>query len=81
MNYSSKKRKTGAHTPTAMGSENSNNSVSSETSSSVVTVSSIIQSIPSNSVQPTVTEATSLSTVSELEKLKVRIIVLSVKKY
>ncbi|XP_044579916.1 protein AF-10-like isoform X2 [Cotesia glomerata] len=70
LNYSSKKRKTGTHTPTAIGSENSNNSVSSEASGSVVTVSSIIQSIPSNSVQPTVTEATSLSTVSELEKLK-----------
>ncbi|XP_014298758.1 protein AF-10 isoform X2 [Microplitis demolitor] len=73
LSYTSKKRKTGAHTPTALGSENSNNSASSEASGSVVAVSSITQLTPSNSVQPTVTEATSLSTTSEPEKLKLKI--------
>ncbi|XP_012288571.1 protein AF-10 isoform X2 [Orussus abietinus] len=70
--HSNKKRKTGARTPTAIGSENSNHSVSSEASGSVVVaVSSVVQqAIASNSVQPTVTEATSLSTTTEPDKFK-----------
>ncbi|XP_034944970.1 protein AF-10 isoform X2 [Chelonus insularis] len=69
--HTTKKRKTGARTPTVLGSENSNNSVSSEASGSVVVaVSSIVQPTSSNMVQPTVTEATSLSSTSEPEKSK-----------
>ncbi|XP_054009866.1 protein AF-10 isoform X2 [Hylaeus anthracinus] len=66
----SKKRKTGARTPTVIGNENSNQSVSSEASGSVVVaVSSIVQqAISSNSVQ--ITEATSLSTTTDPEKSK-----------
>ncbi|XP_033327511.2 coiled coil domain containing protein Alhambra isoform X4 [Megalopta genalis] len=68
----SKKRKTGARTPTVIGNENSNQSVSSEASGSVVVaVSSIVQqTVSSNSVQTTITEATSLSTTTEPEKSK-----------
>ncbi|XP_029157456.1 protein AF-10 isoform X2 [Nylanderia fulva] len=70
--HTSKKRKTGARTPTVLGSENSNQSVSSETSGSVVVaVSTVVQqTVPSNNVQPTITEATSLSTTTEPEKSK-----------
>ncbi|EFN73311.1 Protein AF-10 [Camponotus floridanus] len=70
--HTSKKRKTGARTPTVIGNENSNQSASSETSGSVVVaVSSVVQqTIPSNNVQPTITEATSLSTTTEPEKSK-----------
>lgn len=67
--HTSKKRKTGARTPT-VGNENSNQSASSEASGSVVVaVSSVMQQmVPSNNVQPTITEATSLSTTTEPEK-------------
>lgn len=70
--HTSKKRKTGARTPTVIGNENSNQSASSEASGSVVmTVSSMVQqTVPSNNVQPTITEATSLSITMEPEKLK-----------
>lgn len=71
--HTSKKRKTGARTPTVIGNENSNQSASSETSGSVVVaVSTVVQQavIPSNNVQPTITEATSLSTTTEPEKSK-----------
>ncbi|XP_043273834.1 protein AF-10 isoform X2 [Venturia canescens] len=72
--HTGKKRKTGARTPTVIANDNSNHSVSSEASSSVViAVSSVVQqqqTINANSVQPTVTEATSLSTMSEPEKNK-----------
>ncbi|XP_071574877.1 uncharacterized protein Alh isoform X2 [Temnothorax nylanderi] len=70
--HTSKKRKTGARTPTVIGNENSNQSASSEASGSVVmTVSSMAQQIvPSNNVQPTITEATSLSVTTEPEKSK-----------
>ncbi|KAK2585361.1 hypothetical protein KPH14_010039 [Odynerus spinipes] len=70
--HTSKKRKTGARTPTVIGNENSNQSVSSEASGSVVVaVSSVVQqAIPSNNVQPTITEATSLSTTTEPERTK-----------
>ncbi|KAL6261031.1 hypothetical protein P5V15_008557 [Pogonomyrmex californicus] len=70
--HTSKKRKTGARTPTVIGNDNSNQSVSSEASGSVVmAVSSMVQqTIPSNNVQPTITEATSLSTTTEPEKSK-----------
>ncbi|XP_070520252.1 protein AF-10 isoform X1 [Cardiocondyla obscurior] len=71
--HTSKKRKTGARTPTVIGNENSNQSASSEASGSVVmTVSSVVQqqTIPSNNVQPTITEATSLSITTEPEKSK-----------
>ncbi|KAG7212618.1 hypothetical protein KM043_012908 [Ampulex compressa] len=70
--HTSKKRKTGARTPTVIGNENSNQSVSSEASGSVVVaVSSVVQqAISSNNVQPTITEATSLSTTTEPEKSK-----------
>ncbi|XP_012135688.1 coiled coil domain containing protein Alhambra isoform X4 [Megachile rotundata] len=68
----SKKRKTGARTPTVIGNENSNQSVSSEASGSVVVaVSSIVQqAVSSNNIQTTITEATSLSTTTEPEKSK-----------
>ncbi|XP_012342628.1 protein AF-10-like isoform X1 [Apis florea] len=68
----SKKRKTGARTPTVIGNENSNQSVSSEASGSVVVaVSSVMQqTVSSNNVQTTITEATSLSTTTEPEKSK-----------
>ncbi|KOX73395.1 Protein AF-10 [Melipona quadrifasciata] len=68
----SKKRKTGARTPTVIGNENSNQSVSSEASGSVViAVSSVVQqAVSSNNVQTTITEATSLSTTTEPEKSK-----------
>ncbi|XP_043602820.1 protein AF-10-like isoform X2 [Bombus pyrosoma] len=68
----SKKRKTGARTPTVIGNENSNQSVSSEASGSVVVaVSSVVQqAVSSNNVQTTITEATSLSTNTEPEKSK-----------
>ncbi|XP_078041762.1 coiled coil domain containing protein Alhambra isoform X3 [Augochlora pura] len=68
----SKKRKTGARTPTVIGNENSNQSVSSEASGSVVVaVSSVVQqAVSSNNVQTTITEATSLSTTTEPEKSK-----------
>ncbi|XP_015430459.1 PREDICTED: protein AF-10-like isoform X2 [Dufourea novaeangliae] len=67
-----KKRKTGARTPTVIGNENSNQSVSSEASGSVVVaVSSIVQqAVSTNNVQTTITEATSLSTTTEPEKSK-----------
>lgn len=70
--HTSKKRKTGARTPTVIGNENSNQSASSEASGSVVVaVSSIVQqTVSSNNVQPTITEATSLSTTTEPEKTK-----------
>ncbi|XP_014486201.1 PREDICTED: protein AF-10-like [Dinoponera quadriceps] len=72
--HTSKKRKTGARTPTVIGNENSNQSASSEASGSVViAVNSVVQqAVPSNNVQqqPTITEATSLSTTTEPEKLK-----------
>lgn len=71
--HTSKKRKTGARTPTVIGNENSNQSASSEASGSVVmTVSSMVQqqTVPSNNVQPTITEATSLSITTEPEKSK-----------
>ncbi|XP_015116992.1 protein AF-10 isoform X2 [Diachasma alloeum] len=68
--HTSKKRKTGARTPTALGSENSNHSVSSEASGSVVVAVGAVSQTPSNTVQPTVTEATSLSTNAEPEKSK-----------
>lgn len=68
----SKKRKTGARTPTVIGNENSNQSVSSEASGSVVVaVSSVVQqAVSCNNVQTTITEATSLSTNTEPEKSK-----------
>lgn len=67
--HTSKKRKTGARTPT-VGNENSNQSASSEASGSVViTVSSVMQqTVSNNNVQPMITEATSLSTTTEPEK-------------
>lgn len=67
-----KKRKTGARTPTVIGNENSNQSVSSEASGSVVVaVSSVVQqAVSNNNVQTTITEATSLSTTTEPEKTK-----------
>ncbi|XP_043491827.1 protein AF-10-like isoform X1 [Polistes fuscatus] len=70
--HTSKRRKTGARTPTVIGNENSNQSVSSEASGSVVVaVSSVVQqSVSSNNVQPTITEATSLSTTTEPERVK-----------
>ena len=71
--HTSKKRKTGARTPTVIGNENSNQSASSETSGSVVVaVNTVVQQtvVPSNNVQPTITEATSLSTTTEPEKSK-----------
>ncbi|EZA59575.1 Protein AF-10 [Ooceraea biroi] len=70
--HTSKKRKTGARTPTVIGNDNSNQSASSEASGSVVvSVSSVVQqTVPSNNVQPTITEATSLSTMTEPEKSK-----------
>ncbi|XP_015601287.1 protein AF-10 isoform X3 [Cephus cinctus] len=71
--HSSKKRKTGARTPTVISNDNSNHSISSEASGSVVVaVSSVVQqTVTSNqTVQPTVTEATSLSTTTEPEKSK-----------
>lgn len=70
--HTSKKRKTGARTPTVIGNENSNQSASSEASGSVVmTISSMVQqTVPSNNVQPTISEATSLSVTTEPEKLK-----------
>ncbi|CAL7942147.1 unnamed protein product [Xylocopa violacea] len=66
----SKKRKTGARTPTVIGNENSNQSVSSEASGSVVVaVSSVVQqAVSSNNVHTTIMEATSLSTSTESEK-------------
>ncbi|KYN05675.1 PREDICTED: uncharacterized protein F54F2.2-like [Cyphomyrmex costatus] len=69
--HATKKRKTGARTPT-VGNDNSNQSASSEASGSVVmAISSIVQqTIPSNNVQPTITEATSLSVTTEPEKSK-----------
>ncbi|XP_012265590.2 protein AF-10 isoform X2 [Athalia rosae] len=68
----SKKRKTGARTPTVIGNENSNHSISSEASGSVVVaVTSVVQqTINTNIIVPTVTEATSLSTTTEPEKIK-----------
>ncbi|XP_046742655.1 protein AF-10-like isoform X1 [Diprion similis] len=70
--HATKKRKTGARTPTVIGNENSNHSISSEASGSVVVaVSSVVQqTINTNIVLPTVTEATSLSTTTEPEKTK-----------
>ncbi|XP_032667165.1 protein AF-10-like isoform X2 [Odontomachus brunneus] len=70
--HTNKKRKTGARTPTVIGNENSNQSASSEASGSVVvSVSSMMQqTLPSNNILPTITEATSLSTTTEPEKLK-----------
>ncbi|XP_020289619.1 protein AF-10-like isoform X2 [Pseudomyrmex gracilis] len=70
--HTSKKRKAGARTPTVIGNENSNQSVSSEASGSVVVaVSSVVQqAIPSNNMQPTIAEATSLSTTAEPERQK-----------
>ncbi|XP_015188940.1 PREDICTED: protein AF-10-like isoform X2 [Polistes dominula] len=71
--HTSKRRKTGARTPTVIGNENSNQSVSSEASGSVVVaVSSVVQQTVSsnNNVQPTITEATSLSTTTEPERVK-----------
>ncbi|XP_011303288.1 protein AF-10 isoform X2 [Fopius arisanus] len=68
--HTSKKRKTGARTPTALGNENSNHSVSSEASGSVVVAVGAPPQAPTNSIQPTVTEATSLSTNAEPEKSK-----------
>lgn len=70
--HTSKKRKTGARTPTVIGNDNSNQSASSEASGSVVVaVSSVVQqTVSSNNVQPTITEATSLSTMTEPEKSK-----------
>lgn len=70
--HTSKKRKAGARTPTVIGNDNSNQSVSSEASGSVVVaVSSVVQqAVPSNNIQPTITEATSLSTTTEPEKSK-----------
>ncbi|XP_011869731.1 PREDICTED: protein AF-10 isoform X2 [Vollenhovia emeryi] len=76
--HTSKKRKTGARTPT-VGNENSNQSASSEASGSVViTVSTMMQqqqqqTVPSNNVQPTITEATSLSVTTEPEKSKKKV--------
>jgi hypothetical protein len=70
--HTSKKRKTGARTPTVIGNDNSNQSASSEASGSVVmAISSVVQqAVSSNNVQPTITEATSLSTMTEPEKSK-----------
>ncbi|XP_011153105.1 protein AF-10 isoform X2 [Harpegnathos saltator] len=70
--HTSKKRKTGARTPTVIGNDNSNQSASSEASGSVVVaVSSVMQqTVPSNNIQPTIIEATSLSTTIEPEKMK-----------
>lgn len=70
--HTNKKRKTGARTPTVIGNENSNQSASSEASGSVVvSVSSMMQqTLPSNNILPTITEATSLSTMTEPEKSK-----------
>ncbi|XP_063988954.1 protein AF-10 isoform X2 [Diachasmimorpha longicaudata] len=68
--HTSKKRKTGARTPTGLGSENSNHSVSSEASGSLVVAVGAVSQTPSNTVQPTITEATSLSTNAEPEKSK-----------
>ncbi|XP_018302574.1 protein AF-10 isoform X3 [Mycetomoellerius zeteki] len=67
--HTTKKRKTGARTPT-VGNDNSNQSASSEASGSVVmAVSSVVQqNVSSNNVQPTITEATSLSAMTEPEK-------------
>ncbi|XP_071638753.1 uncharacterized protein Alh isoform X2 [Temnothorax longispinosus] len=80
--HTSKKRKTGARTPTVIGNENSNQSASSEASGSVVmTVSSMAQqTVPSNNVQPTITEATSLSVTTEPEKSKKRAVDLAAQK-
>ncbi|XP_011687114.1 PREDICTED: protein AF-10-like isoform X2 [Wasmannia auropunctata] len=66
--HTSKKRKTGARTPTVIASENSNQSVSSEASGSVISI--VQQTVPSNNVQPTITEVTSLSVTIEPEKSK-----------
>ncbi|KAH0953377.1 hypothetical protein HN011_004746 [Eciton burchellii] len=70
--HTSKKRKTGARTPTVIGNDNSNQSASSEASGSVVmAITSVVQqAVSSNNVQPTITEATSLSTMTEPEKSK-----------
>jgi len=70
--HTSKKRKTGARTPTVIGNDNSNQSASSEASGSVVmAISSVVQqAVSSNNIQPTITEATSLSTMTEPEKSK-----------
>ncbi|XP_077280716.1 coiled coil domain containing protein Alhambra isoform X4 [Temnothorax americanus] len=80
--HTGKKRKTGARTPTVIGNENSNQSASSEASGSVVmTVSSMAQqTVPSNNVQPTITEATSLSVTTEPEKSKKRAVDLAAQK-
>ena len=64
--YTSKKRKIGAQTPTTIGNENSNQSTSFETSESLeVTTDTILQQISANNVQTTVTEAITLSTLTE----------------
>ncbi|XP_017877281.1 protein AF-10-like isoform X2 [Ceratina calcarata] len=68
-----KKRKTGARTPTVIGNENSNQSVSSEASGSLVAVavsSMVQQSATSNNAQATIMEATSLTATAEPEKTK-----------
>lgn len=68
----SKKRKTaGARTPTALGNENSNQSVNSEASGSLIVTTNIVdQQMNNNSVQSTVAEVISLSTMSDPEKSK-----------
>lgn len=72
--HTSKKRK-GARTPTVIANDNSNNSVNSEHGGSVlIPVSSVVSGMMGNNgVQPTITEATSLTTntnPNELDKLK-----------
>lgn len=72
--HTSKKRK-GARTPTVIANDNSNNSVNSEHGGSVlIPVSSVVSgAMGNNGIQPTITEATSLTTntnVNESDKLK-----------
>lgn len=71
-NHTSKKRKTGARTPTALSNENSNQSVNSDTSGSlVVNTNAIVQQVNnSNIVQTTLAETTNLNTISESEQTK-----------
>ncbi|XP_043483958.1 protein AF-10 [Leptopilina heterotoma] len=71
-NHTGKKRKTGARTPTALSNENSNQSVNSDTSGSmIVPTNAVLQQVNnSNIVQTTVAETTSLNTLSETEQTK-----------
>ncbi|XP_033212743.1 protein AF-10-like isoform X2 [Belonocnema kinseyi] len=67
----SRKRKTGARTPNALGNENSNQSVNTQANGSLIVTTSIVdQQINNNSIQSTIAEVTSLSTMSDTEKSK-----------